>query len=149
MKALQASIKPSEAPQRNRKKSDLYFNATFRNAWDVNDEHLALKFWNICTCANCDYSLLHIICKCPDMIQIWNWHWGFSDKINFDQWFHQLDHVTFSKNRVLVCKLHTALFSFLQKSSIVHVRLSFEDIMKVSRRLSCGQIFIQIQQKIQ
>ena len=37
MKALQASIKPSEAPQRNRKKSDLYFNATFRNAWDVND----------------------------------------------------------------------------------------------------------------
>lgn len=36
-----------------------------------------LKFWDICTCATCDYSLLYTIYKSPDMGSFGYLHWAY------------------------------------------------------------------------
>ena len=53
--------------------------------------------------------LLRIIYKFLDMIWIWNLHWAYISINEVGQWFNQLDHVSFSKNCNMVCKLYAAL----------------------------------------
>ena len=87
--------------------------------------HSYTWIWNICTCANCSYSLLHVINKSLDMIWILNLHWGYFLINEVRQWFNQIDHLTFSK-----------IVFWSVNSALPFVKFVFANIVQSSRKVT-------------
>ena len=100
--------------------------------------HSYTWIWNICTCANCSYSLLHVINKSLDMIWILNLHWGYFLINEVRQWFNQIDHLTFSK--IVFWSVNSAL-SFCQICFCKHCTKFQESHVTTFMTSSCDPIF--------
>ena len=84
------------------------------------------KIRSIWTCATCDYSFIHTVCKYFDMASVGSLHWGYLLK----RWRHECDRVNFLGTFYSVFNFLVEISTFKQAIKLTFGPKKFGNIAK-------------------